>query len=202
MTPSAAPAPATTGRRGLPERLSAAELRALLRAGDRPVRLLDVRTAGEHRTCRIPSAVNVPLDQLPRHRDRVAAGAAPVVLVCQSGARASQAHRLLTEAGHPEAAVLDGGMAAWQQSAGEVELGEPTWAMERQVRLVAGSLVLGGILASTRVPRAKWLSGAVGAGLTFAALSNTCMMANLLGKLPYNRGSRREVEAAVGALAG
>lgn len=186
--------------RELPPRMSPAQVQALRQAGGGDVRVLDVRTAGEYLTCRIPSALNVPLDQLPRYRDELASVTDPVVLVCQLGSRAEQAQRLLTEAGMPRASVLEGGMVAWQQSAGDVEQGEPRWALERQVRLVAGSLVLGGILASTVFPPAKWLSGAVGAGLTFAALSNTCMMGNLLGKLPYNRGSRRDVERAVSAL--
>lgn len=192
---------ADTTRRPLPPRVSPAELQGRLRADPGAVRLLDVRTAGEYLTCRIPSALNVPLDQLPRYRDELSGCPDPLVLVCQLGSRAEQAQRLLTEAGHQQAHVLDGGMVAWQQAAGEVEHGEPRWALERQVRLVAGSIVLGGILGSTRVPQLKWVSGAIGAGLTFAALSNTCMMGTLLSKLPYNRGSRRDVERAVSALA-
>ena len=187
--------------RDLPPRVSPAHVQALRQAEADDVWVLDVRTAGEYLTCRIPSALNVPLDQLPRYRDELASVTDTVVLVCQMGSRAEQAHRLLTEAGMSRVHVLDGGMVAWQQADGEVEQGEPRWALERQVRLVAGSLVLSGILASIRFPQAKWLSGAIGGGLTFAALSNTCMMGNLLSKLPYNRGSRRDVERAVSALA-
>jgi rhodanese-related sulfurtransferase len=185
----------------LPPRLSPVDLQGILRSADVGVRLLDVRTAGEYLTCRIPTALNVPLDQLPRYRDEISSCPDVVVLVCQQGPRAEQAQRLLNEAGHRRAHVLEGGMVAWQQVAGEVEQGEPRWALERQVRLVAGSIVLTGILGSMRVPQLKWLSGAIGAGLTFAALSNTCLMGTLLGKLPYNRGSRRDVELAVSALA-
>ena len=188
--------------RELPPRVSPAHVQALRRAEDDDVWVLDVRTAGEYLTCRIPSALNVPLDQLRRYRDELASVTDTVVLVCQMGSRAEQAQRLLTEAGMPRAHVLEGGMVAWQQAEGDVEHGEPRWALERQVRLVAGSIVLGGILASTRFPQAKWLSGAIGGGLTFAAVSNTCMMGNLLARLPYTRGSRRDVERAVSALTG
>lgn len=41
-----------------------------------------------------------------------------------------------------------------------------------------------------------------GAGLTFAALSNTCAMGMLLAKLPYNRGPRSNPDAVIAALAG
>ncbi|WCO68777.1 DUF2892 domain-containing protein [Iamia majanohamensis] len=61
------------------------------------------------------------------------------------------------------------------------------WDLERQVRLAAGSLVLAGIVGSLRYPRLRFLSGAVGAGLTFAAVSDTCAMGSLLSRLPYNR---------------
>lgn len=162
--------------------------------------LLDVRTAGEFRTCHIPGAVNVPLDQISRYREQLSRVPKPLVVVCQAGSRATQACEQLSAVG-TDVQVLSGGMIAWQQAEGDVERGEPTWALERQVRLVAGSLVLAGVLGSTLVPKLKWLSAAVGGGLTFAAVSNTCMMSNVLSKLPYNRGSQADVERAVKTLA-
>lgn len=164
--------------------------------------LLDVRTAGEFRTCHIPGAVNVPLDQVGRHREQLARAASPLVVVCQAGSRAAQAAQQLQAAGSGDVHVLLGGMTAWQQAEGDVERGEPTWALERQVRLVAGVMVVAGVVVSSWVPEAKWLSAAVGGGLAFAAVTNSCMMGNLLARLPYNRGSRAGVERAVRALAG
>ena len=72
--------------------------------------------------------------------------------------------------------------------------------MDRQVRLVAGSLALGGILASVAVPKAKWLSGGIGAGLTFSALTNTCTMGDMLGKLPYNNPGECDIDAVLAEL--
>jgi hypothetical protein len=51
-------------------------------------------------------------------------------------------------------------------------------------------------------PPAKWVAGFIGAGLTFAALSNSCAMGMLLAKLPYNRGPRSDLDAVIAALAG
>jgi hypothetical protein len=59
--------------------------------------------------------------------------------------------------------------------------------MDRQVRMVAGSTILAGLAAGLAWPEARWLSAAMAAGLFYSAVSNTCAMANLLGKLPYNR---------------
>lgn len=52
---------------------------------------------------------------------------------------------------------------------------------------MAGSLVLGSIALSSVAPKAKYVAGAIGGGLSFAALSNTCAMGAALQKLPYNR---------------
>jgi hypothetical protein len=74
--------------------------------------------------------------------------------------------------------------------------------MDRQVRLVAGSLVLTGIVASLVAPKAKFLAGAIGAGLTFSAVTNTCAMAQMLGKLPYNRGGGCDIDAVLTQMEG
>ncbi|MGW0884884.1 YgaP family membrane protein [Streptomyces sp. NPDC002671] len=59
--------------------------------------------------------------------------------------------------------------------------------MDRQVRMIAGSLVLAGVLVDLALPGARWVSAAVGFGLAFSAATNTCAMGAMLGKLPYNR---------------
>jgi hypothetical protein len=40
----------------------------------------------------------------------------------------------------------------------------------------------------------------VGAGLTFSGITNTCGMALLLAKLPYNRTDDCDVDAVLGEL--
>lgn len=152
------------------------------------LRVLDVRTGAEFETAHIPGSYNVPLDTLGEHVRDLAGVEHPVVLVCQSGARASQAHGKLMGAGKQTLHILDGGMNAWQATGGDVVVGaNERWAMDRQVRLVAGSISLAGVAASVVFPPAKWLAGGVAAGLTFSAVSNTCAMATMLSKLPYNQ---------------
>src|SRR5699024_11717931 len=70
-----------------------------------------------------------------------------VVLVCQSGARASKARSALHDAGVDTVDVLEGGIAAYQEAGGTVVGRGSRWAMDRQVRMTAGSLVLLGTLA-------------------------------------------------------
>lgn len=164
------------------------------------VRVLDVRSGAEFETAHIPGAYHVPLDTLGEHCNDICGVDEEIVLVCQSGGRARQAAAKLATAGMTSMHVLDGGMGAWLAAGGDVVHGEQKWALERQVRLVAGSIALASVLASTKFPAAKWGAGFIGAGLTFAALSNTCAMGNLLSRLPYNRSDTRDVSKTVEAL--
>lgn len=172
------------------------ELRQL-RQEDPHLRILDVRTGAEFESVHIPGSFNVPLDTLAEHVTRLADLEQPVILVCQSGARAATAQAKLNTAGKTNLRVLDGGMGAWLTTGGDVVRGEQKWAMERQVRGVAGSIVLASILASLRLPKARFLAGGVGFGLLFSALSNTCAMAVVLGKLPYNRGPACDIDGVI-----
>ncbi|BBY88863.1 rhodanese-like domain-containing protein [Mycolicibacterium tokaiense] len=166
-----------------------------------PPRVLDVRTPGEFESAHIAGAYNVPLDLLREHRDEIVKHLdEDVVLVCRSGQRATQAEETLRAAGLSNVHILEGGISAWQTKGFAVNRGAARWDLERQVRLVAGSLVLSSILASIAAPRLKWVAGAVGGGLTFAALSNTCAMGTLLSKLPYNRGASCDAQSVVSQL--
>jgi rhodanese-related sulfurtransferase len=170
-----------------PDTITVSQFRKLL-AEQGGVRVLDVRTGGEFEAVHIEGSYNVPLDTLSEHAADLADIAHPVVLVCRSGGRATQAHGTLTTAGKQHLHVLEGGMDAWQASGGDVVVGVgDTWAMDRQVRLVAGSMVLAAVLTSLVVPKAKWLAAGVGSGLFYSAVSNTCAMGTVLGKLPYNK---------------
>ncbi len=173
--------------------IDAATLRHMLET-DPDVRVLDVRTGGEFETVHIPGSYNVPLDTLTEHVRDLADIHHPVVLICQSGGRASQAHEKLTGQGKDRLHILDGGMNSWQAAGGEVVHGDSSrWAMDRQVRGLAGAIALAGVVASVAAPRAKWLSGGVAAGLLFSAVTNTCAMAAVLAKLPYNRTDRCDI---------
>jgi rhodanese-related sulfurtransferase len=166
-----------------------------------PIRILDVRTAGEFETAHIAGSYNLPLDVLREHRHAVVEHLDDeVVLVCQSGQRATQAGELLRENGVDGGVVLHGGLADWESEGFAVDRGTERWGLERQVRLVAGSIVLTSVLGSVAVPKLKWLAAGIGGGLTYAAVSNTCAMANVLARLPYNRGAQRDPEELVSGL--
>lgn len=172
-----------------------------MRTDDPAVHVIDVRTPGEFETGHIEGSYNVPLDLLGEHVSDLAALDHSVVLVCQSGARATKALEQLVAAGKSNLRLLQGGMTAWTASGGQVARTNATrWAMDRQVRLVAGSLVLASVVASVWFPPARFVAGFVGAGLTFSAVTNTCGMAMALAKLPYNRGASCDMGAVLDQL--
>lgn len=183
-----------------PATLDAASLRELIDSGRAP-RLLDVRTPAEFETSHIPGSYNVPLDLLKEHREELRNHLdEDVVLVCRTGARATQAEQALAGVGLPNLKVLNGGIMAWQAANAPIKQGAPRWDLERQVRLVAGSVVLASVAGSVFVPQLKWVAGFIGAGLTFAAVTNTCAMGMMLSKLPYNRGASCDLDTIVGQL--
>lgn len=151
-------------------------------------RLIDVRTAAEYEAVRIPGAVNIPLDAFNLHVARLAALDGVVALTCHSGKRAEQARALLAACQKVDVVMVEGGTAGWMARGGAVIRGAPVMSLERQVRIAAGALVaLGALLALGAHPFFAGLPLLVGSGLVFAGITDTCMLGNLLARMPWNR---------------
>ena len=165
------------------------------------LRLLDVRTPAEYESVHISGSYNVPLGTLGEHAAEIREAVdAPVVLVCQSGSRSRQAEEALNWAGMPNLHVLDGGLSGWVAAGKPVRRGRERISLERQVRIAAGALAAaGGLLAVKAHSRFGLLSAFVGGGLLFSGVTDTCGMARLLAKLPYNQAGC-DVDAMVEAL--
>lgn len=166
---------------------SVAQLGEALASGTPPT-LVDVREYPEYAAGRIRGSRLIPLGDLERRASELDRGA-PVYLVCRTGRRSALAGETLRRLGFREVWNVRGGMTEWQGAGYPVERdARAPWSLERQVRLVAGLLVLAGALLSlTMDPRFAWLSAFVGAGLAFAAVTEWCGMALLLARLPWNR---------------
>jgi rhodanese-related sulfurtransferase len=79
--------------------------------------LLDVRTPAEFEGKHLPSAVNIPVDDVGRRVDEIEKltlgdRSAPIVVYCRSGARSARAAALLQKAGYSRVTDL-GPMSAW-----------------------------------------------------------------------------------------
>ncbi|QLJ04135.1 rhodanese-like domain-containing protein [Streptomyces sp. NEAU-sy36] len=171
--------------------------------------VIDVRTPGEYAGGHVPGALNIPLDQLDRALPdiRGAAERGEVLVVCASGARSEKACAQLAAQGI-RAATLAGGTGAWAAQGNELDRPlacdvKTPWSMDRQVRLTAGSIVLLGLALGEFVhPAFRLLSAGVAGGLVFSAVTNTCGMAAMLGKLPYNRPGKADLDATLARLRG
>lgn len=160
--------------------------------------LIDVRTPAEFREMHSPIAVNVPLDTLNAEhiKERISDNVTePVYVICQSGNRSSRACQKLIDAGITNVVSVEGGTKAWDEQGLPVNRGKKTISLERQVRIAAGFLVLVGALLGILVnPWFSALSAFVGAGLMFAGITDTCGMAMMLAKMPWNQVSSSKKE--------
>ncbi|MEB3276240.1 MAG: rhodanese-like domain-containing protein [Cyanobacteriota bacterium] len=166
-----------------PLRLSPHELDEQRHSGR--ISIIDVREPMEYVGGHIPGSRNIPLARLAD----APLPDGPLVLICQSGARSERGVATLRRRGLAVGiADLEGGLLAWQAAQLPIEKrkGAPLPLM-RQVQIVAGGLVLLGVILSQVAPGWIWLSGFVGAGLMFAGISGFCGMARLLTVMPWNR---------------
>jgi glyoxylase-like metal-dependent hydrolase (beta-lactamase superfamily II)/rhodanese-related sulfurtransferase len=152
--------------------------------------LLDVRTTQEfdEMSVKADNVKHTPLQSLALSIGSMSHQKSYYVL-CRSGHRATMAAMSLMQNGFANVAVIEGGLNAWDKANLPINKTAGAISLERQVRIVAGCLIVIGSLLSLVniwfiiVP--LW----VGGGLVFAGVSNNCMMALLLMKLPYNRKS-------------
>lgn len=169
--------------------ISPAELQHLSQQGGPPI-LIDVRTPAEFASIHSAWAHNMPLDQLDAARiaSDYTNPNGSVYVICHSGTRSATACQRLLEAGIQQVYSIEGGTATWEKLGLPIVRGRGAISLERQVRIVAGLLVLVGCLLAWFVhPAFLLLSGFVGAGLVFAGITDICGMALLLGKMPWNR---------------
>ena len=161
--------------------------------------LIDVREAMEWAGGRVPGARHIPLGEIVERKGELS-GDRQLILMCQGGARSAKAAQRLRDAGVENICELKGGYQNWEEAGLETEAdSRAPWPLERQVRLAAGMLVLVGLTVSLAWPPGVYLSWFVGAGLVFAALTNTCGMGMLLARAPWNRVSAPEKKVACDA---
>lgn len=154
---------------------------------------VDVRTPAEVRGDALDNIIAMPLDELDSNTllkqiDDVEAGVKPIYLICQSGKRAQLAAEKLAGRLQQDLIIVEGGMNAIRAAQGKQAASGKIMSIERQVRLTAGVLVVTGVVAGYLLHPAWFaLSGFVGAGLVYAAISDNCAMALLMTKAPWNR---------------
>lgn len=180
-----------------------AEQLAQLCCDGQKVDLIDVRTPVEFREVHVEFARNIPLDQLSSQAvtaQRCCSSDQPIYVVCRSGARGKTACEQLAAAGL-KVINVDGGTLACVAAGLPVVRGKKAIALDRQVRMIAGSLVVIGCAIGYFVhPLGIALAGFIGAGIAFAGLTDWCPMAITLGRMPWNQV--RDQSGSAGAASG
>ncbi|MBU1924538.1 MAG: MBL fold metallo-hydrolase, partial [Candidatus Omnitrophica bacterium] len=167
------------------EMISPREVPALMQK-DPQVKLLDVRSPLEFAQVHIKDAISVPIDMLAAKINDLAQSKQRYIVFCRTGNRSPMAADMLMQSGIHGVKVMQGGMTRWQKDGLPVIKGEGGISLERQVRLIAGSVVLLGILLSWF---AHWvlifIPVFISCGLIYSGISDNCLMGMLLMKLPY-----------------
>jgi rhodanese-related sulfurtransferase len=88
--------------------------------------VVDVRQPSEYTAGHVPGARLVPLAQIPTRVEELRS-AAPVYVICASGARSLTAAQFLIRAG-VDARSVSGGTGEWVRSGRTVVLGQHAWA--------------------------------------------------------------------------
>ncbi|CAG36602.1 rhodanese-like domain-containing protein [Desulfotalea psychrophila] len=155
--------------------------------------LIDIRTMPEVMALEIAHSLYMPLslvsakriEQLQLTEDK------KIVFFCRSGNRSASLLEAQPNLHGGNIWSLQGGLLSWQRRGLPVATkGQQAISLERQTHITVGSLILlTAFLGATINPSFFGATAFFGAGLLFAGLSGTCMMAKMLMKLPWNRAA-------------
>jgi rhodanese-related sulfurtransferase len=151
---------------------------------DPNAQFIDVRTASEFRNEHINAFKNIPLHTLTSDSFNPQDN---LVIICQRGNRSQKACALLKDSVSNLTHVA-GGVSEWSTYYSTVKQESHGVSIMRQVQIVVGLFVLIGAILSQKVsPNFIWLSAFFGAGLLFAGVTNTCALAAVLTRMPWNK---------------
>lgn len=154
---------------------------------DEEFKIIDVRSREEFESEHIEGSVNVPLNELGSRIKEIAGEKKTCVFLCRTGTRSVMAADMFIQSG-VRSKVMDGGILKWAKLKLPLVKGRKKVSIERQIRVIAGSLVLLGIiLAELWHPGFVFISVWVACGLLFAGITDNCLMGMFLMKLPYNK---------------
>jgi rhodanese-related sulfurtransferase len=156
--------------------------------------LLDVRTAAEYRSGHIPGAQLIPIEELTpdaiakRFKRPSLGHEETLYIICQAGPRAEDAAKRLRQAGYTNLALVEGGTQHWEKAGLPLQRCGRAIALERQVQIAIGSLLVMKVLLGFSVHELFFaLTAFIGVGLIVAGTTRWCGMARLIARMPWNR---------------
>lgn len=158
--------------------------------------IVDVREEDEFANDHIKDSINLPLSKFLTAAPAVLAHLKDkkIILMCRSGKRASLAKDLISKYNlSHNVDIYNGGILEWKNQGNATEVKRATaMPLMRQVQVVAGSLiVIFSLLSMFVTVNFLFATLFIGSGLLFAGLSGTCLMANILAKMPWNKSPHK-----------
>ncbi len=169
--------------------VSLEEFKAVLDKGlSEKEKIIDVRYPSEFKSEHIEGAENIPYKSLSDQKEAINK-LDKAYFYCQAGIRCKQACEDLEKMGlDPEKLVyVKGHLNDWEKAGIPFIKGKATFSIQRQVYLLAGSLILIGMIFGL-VWNPWWflLPFFIGFGFTFSAIRGVCYTEMLLEKMPWN----------------
>ncbi len=95
--------------------VSVAQVNQLLTKHEKPMLILDVRTAGEYASGHVPTAKNISVDTLANRLQEVPKDE-DVYVYCESGVRSTKAANILASAGYDKVHNMRASMRGWRDA--------------------------------------------------------------------------------------
>ena len=159
-----------------------------LRMTGAEIAIVDVCTPPEFAHVRLLGSRNLPMDspELEHFMEaRLGTPCDPAYVICKGGVRSAKV------CGHFAGANLvnvEGGTLLWSKLGLPIVRDLKGISLERQVRIIAGGIVLlASALGVVIHPYFGLVSAMIGGGLMTAGLTNSCAMAMVLAKFPWNK---------------
>ena len=173
--------------------MHAMDVRVLKRRLDEnEVMLLDVRTPAEHRKVHVKDAILLPLDSVDEEaieKLKKSMNGQEICAMCLTGRRSAYLARMLLDAGFKKVNILHGGLRAWEDAEFPLARGKGSISVNRQARLLIGTLVIGGTITFWYTYEVWWLAlpAFFGISLIFSGWTGIRGLNNILRKMPWNR---------------
>ncbi|MCS7020806.1 MAG: rhodanese-like domain-containing protein [Gemmataceae bacterium] len=167
------------------------QLKELIASGQK-VNLIDVRTPAEFAEIHVQGARLIPLDQFDPQKILTELNGRPdepVYMICRSGNRARTACDKLIKAGCLNVVLVEGGTLACEQAGVPVVRGQRMLlSIEQQARIVIGlGVLIFSLLGYFVDPLYVFGAAFFGLGQIYVGLTNNCVLALLLARMPWNR---------------
>lgn len=145
--------------------------------------IIDVRERGEYQERHIPGAVNFPSTNYSKN-DYATFKQVKICLVCESGSRAKQTAKKLSQDGFSNIYILQQQMEAIPRI-----YTSKGWTVDRQFRMTLGvALAVFLVLYFFNIPYAFIIPLILSTGLIVTSIIDRCYMRMGIAMLPWNRG--------------